>query len=241
VRVWLGMFRPGCVSAHMRALTTALVCCVLSACAAGAATQEAPAQPAPAGEPSPVSNSEPSGATTALVLDPAASKASYHAHEQLVGRNLPSEAVGTSSAVSGSIVLGPNGSIPADQSRVSVDLRQLASDESRRDNFIKGNTLETNRYPTATFVPRQSAGLTTPLPSSGQATFELSGDLTVHGVTRPVTWQVSADFGEGDVRGDATTQVNISDFGMSPPKAGPVLSIQDGLTLEVAFHASRSP
>jgi polyisoprenoid-binding protein YceI len=174
-----------------------------------------------------------------LVVDPAASRASYHAHEQLVGRSLPSETIGTSAAVSGAIQLNLDGSIAADQSQVTVDLRQLTSDESRRDNFIKGNTLQTNRYPTATFVPRETQGLPSPLPTSGQVTFALSGDLTVHGVTRPVTWQVTAQFTSDGVSGDATTQVNISDFGMSPPKAGPVLSIEDGLTLELAFSATR--
>jgi polyisoprenoid-binding protein YceI len=174
-----------------------------------------------------------------LVIDPAASKASYHAHEQLVGRNLPSEAVGTSSAVSGSLVIAADGSIVPDQSEISVDLRRLTSDESRRDNFIKGETLQTSRYPTATFVPREAQGLPTPLPGSGQLSFELSGDLTVHDVTRPVVWQVTAQFAWPAVTGQATTTVNISDFGMTPPKAGPVLSIQDQLTLELAFSAAR--
>jgi polyisoprenoid-binding protein YceI len=58
-------------------------------------------------------------------------------------------------------------------------------------------------------------------------------------VTRPVTWTVNAQFGNSSVDGDATTNVNISDFGMTPPKAGPVLSIDDGLTLELAFAANR--
>ena len=179
------------------------------------------------------------GASIRLVIDSAASKASYHAHEQLVGRSLPTEAVGSTSSVSGSLVLAADGSIVADQSNISVDLSKLQSDESRRDNFIKSSTLQTSRFPMATFVPREAQGLPSPLPTSGQATFQLVGDLTVHGVTRPATWQVTAQFGDGTVSGNATTSVNISDFGMSPPKAGPVLSIEDGLTLELAFTAAR--
>jgi polyisoprenoid-binding protein YceI len=179
------------------------------------------------------------GAAVTLTLDPAASTARYHAHEQLVGKTLPSEAVGTSKAVSGNVVIAADGSIVADQSKISVDLSKLASDESRRDNFIKGTTLQTARFPMATFVPREAQGLPSPMPTSGQITFALLGDLTVHGVTRPVSWQVIAQFGEASVSGSATTHVNISDFGMSPPKAGPVLSIEDALTLELAFSASR--
>ena len=175
-----------------------------------------------------------------LQIDPSASKASYHAHEQLVGRSLPSEAVGTSTSVSGSIQLAGNGAINADQSQVQVDLSQLQSDQDRRDNFIKGQTLQTSRYPMASFVPREAQGLPSPLPNDGQLEFQLSGDLTVHGVTKPVTWDVNAQFTPASITGDATTNVNISDFGMTPPKAGPVLSIEDGLTLELAFSANRS-
>ena len=204
----------------------------------GTAAQPNQAQPSQAGAPGQAA-SQAQAATTTLVIDSSASKASYRAHEQLVGRTLPSEAVGTTTSVSGSLVFAPDGSIVADQSKISVDLSKLQSDESRRDNFIKGTTLQTSRFPMATFVPREAQGLPSPLPTSGQATFQLVGDLTVHGVTRPVTWQVTAQFGDASVSGAATTTVNISDFGMSPPKAGPVLSIEDGLTLELAFTAAR--
>ena len=121
---------------------------------------------------------------------------------------------------------------------ITVDLSKLQSDESRRDNWIKNDTIQTSRFPMATFVPREAQGLPTPLPSSGQATFQLLGDLTVHGVTKPVTWQVTAQFADGAVTGNATTNVKITDFGMTPPKVGPVLGIEDALTLELAFSAS---
>jgi polyisoprenoid-binding protein YceI len=174
-----------------------------------------------------------------LVLDPSASQASYKAREVLVGKTLPSEAVGTAPGVSGSLLLGADGSVAADQSTITVDLTKLKSDEGRRDNFVRSDTLQTSRFPTATFVARETQGLTMPLPTSGEATFQLLGDLTVHGVTRPVTWQVTAQFADTTVSGSATTNVKITDFGMTPPKAGPVLSIEDALGLELVFSANR--
>jgi polyisoprenoid-binding protein YceI len=174
-----------------------------------------------------------------LVLDSSASQASYHAREQLVGKSLPSDAVGTSKSVSGSVVLGADGSVLADQSKISVDLTKLQSNESRRDNFIKSDTLQTSRFPVATFAPNEIQGLPMPLPTAGQVTFQLLGDLTVHGVTKPVTWQVTATFADSTVSGSATTAIKITDFGMTPPRAGPVLSIEDALTLELAFTAAR--
>lgn len=197
----------------------------------------APATSAPAATTAPAPAA--SGSNVTLVLDASASSATYRARETLVGRSLPSEAVGTTKKVSGTIVLDPSGDPVDDQSHITVDLTTLQSDESRRDNFIKGQTLNTSRFPTATFVPRSVQGLPAPLPTSGQATFALSGDLTVHGTTRPVTWQVTATFGNANMTGNATTTVQITDFGMSPPKAGPVLSIEDQLTLELNFAAAR--
>jgi polyisoprenoid-binding protein YceI len=217
--------------------------CLLATACGSAATTSAPAAFVAGATPQPNATSQGTSASssgrTILVVDVSASHASYHAHEQLVGRNLPSEAVGTSPGVSGTIVLAADGSIDPTQSQIKVDLSQLTSDQSRRDNFIKGNTLQTSQFPMATFTPRAAADLPNPLPTDGTAMFQLSGDLTVHGVTRPVTWQVTSQFTPANVSGDATTDVNISDFGMTPPKAGPVLGIQDGLTLELNFTAAR--
>jgi polyisoprenoid-binding protein YceI len=224
----------------------------MSAAACGAPTTT----PAPTSPPAPTSTAQPASAAqpttvvtknaalaiaqnVTLVLDGAASQASYRARETLVGRSLPSEAVGTTKKVSGTIVLNGSGDPIVDQSRITVDLTALQSDESRRDNFIKGNTLNTKQYPTATFVVRDVEGLPSPLPTSGDANFQLVGDLTVHGVTRPVTWQVTANFANGTMSGSATTTVQITDFGMTPPKAGPVLSIEDQLKLELVFAAER--
>jgi polyisoprenoid-binding protein YceI len=224
-----------------RAVVLAGLCTLAVACGP-AATNPPPTSAPPAAAPTttpPTTAPAPSSDAAHLAIDPASSSASYHAREQLVGRSLPSDAVGTSPGVTGALVLGADGTILADQSTISVDLTKLKSDESRRDNFIQRDTLQTSQFPTATFIPRQVQGLATPLPTSGQATFQLLGDLTVHGVTKPATWQVTAQFADTSVTGNATTSVKLTDFGMTPPKAGPVLSIEDGLTLELGFTANR--
>lgn len=159
--------------------------------------------------------------------------------EQLANLNFPSDAVGSTREVSGTIVFGPNGALVPEQSKITVDLRTLQTDQGRRDNFIKQNTLQTDRFPTAEFVPRQVTGLPSPLPTSGEATFQLSGDLTVHGVTRPVTWDVTARFAGQEVTGTATTRTTITGFGMDLPRVAAVLSIDDEARLEVDFRVTR--
>jgi polyisoprenoid-binding protein YceI len=173
-----------------------------------------------------------------LVVDPNNSQASYHARERLAGNDLPSDAVGTTHNLSGAVVLNADGSVNSGQSQVTLDLTSLTSDEDERDSFIKSNTLQVNQFPTATFVPTEIVGLDTPLPTSGQQTFQLLGQLTVHGVTRPVSWDVNAQFGDASISGDATTGIKITDFGMTIPSVAAVLSLNDALTLELQFAAN---
>jgi polyisoprenoid-binding protein YceI len=168
------------------------------------------------------------------------SEARYRAQETLSGRGF-NEAVGRTSGVQGSIVLDVAGAVLADQSKITVDMASLTSDSGTRDNFIKRNTLQTAQHPTAEFVPTSAPGLPLPLPTSGSATFQLVGDLTVRGVTRPATWDVQAEFSEGGVAALAATTVLMTDFGMEPPKAGPVLSIEDSVKLELDVKGTVAP
>jgi polyisoprenoid-binding protein YceI len=207
------------------------------------------AQPAlvattPAGLPTPAPTSATgavaTGAPVTITLSPDGSEARYRVKEQLVGRQLPNEAVGATRGVRGQIALSATGAVVREQSRITVDLATLRSDESRRDQFIRANTLQTQRFPTAEFVPAQVNGLPAPLPTSGEHRFQLVGDLTVHGVTRPATWEVTARAAGQEISGKATTQLKLTDFGMTPPRVGPVLSIEDAVILELHFRATRS-
>jgi polyisoprenoid-binding protein YceI len=180
----------------------------------------------------------PAESSVRLKLVPGENEARFRAREQLAGRSLPNDAVGNTRDVSGTIVLGPNGAIRSEQSKVLVDLRTLKSDQGRRDNFIKNNTLQTSQFPTAEFVPMETRELASPLPSTGERTFQLVGNLTVHGTTRPARWDVSAHFADQQVAGSAVTTVRLEDFGMSRPTVGPVLSIEETLRLELDFRAA---
>jgi polyisoprenoid-binding protein YceI len=111
-------------------------------------------------------------------LVPGQNEVRYRVREQLVRLTLPSDAVGATHEVTGMIVINPDGTIVPDESKVRVNLRTLASDDSRRDGFLRRRTLQTDRFPFAEFVPLEVQGLPSPLPESGEVTFRLVGDLT---------------------------------------------------------------
>ena len=154
--------------------------------------------------------------------------------EQLVGKNFPNDAIGETPDVTGSIVFGADGVVQAGSS-ITVKTTTLKSDESRRDNFIRTSGLETARYPEVKIVPKSVEGLPWPLPASGQVSFRLTGDMTVHGQTKPVTWDVTADLGADSATGRATTRFKFGDFGMGVPRVFVVLSVEDDIRLEMDF------
>jgi polyisoprenoid-binding protein YceI len=210
--------------------------------AASPAPASSPAAGAAPGSSAPLAASSAStaGNNLSFVFEPGTSEMRYRARETFVDQPTPVEAVGSTKQVSGTIVLTSDGAIIPAESKVNVDLSTLASDRRQRDNFIKQNTLQTAQYPNAELVLREVTDLLKPLPAAGNDSFQLHGDLTVHGVTRPVQWEVEANFSPDAVVGTATTRVKITDFGMQTPRAGPVLSVENDIRLELDFNARRS-
>lgn len=168
------------------------------------------------------------------------SEVRYRVREQLAGLSFPNDAVGTTRAIDGGLALDAQGRVLPGDSRFTVDLRTLRSDEARRDNYIRRNTLETDRYPTVVFVPSELRGLPVPLPSAGPASFELVGDLTVREATRRITWEATATFNGQDVSVRASTAFRFGDFGLRVPRVAVVLSVEDHIRLEADLLLRRS-
>ncbi len=96
-----------------------------------------------------------------------------------------SDAVGRTSAVTGSVTLKRQGEkIVASDARFTADLTQLQSDESRRDNRMRTIGIETDRFPSATFVSAPPIELPSTALSGALTKVQAPGDLTIHGVTK---------------------------------------------------------
>lgn len=181
-------------------------------------------------------SADPAPARLHFVVAPTGNEARYRVREQLVGRDLPNDVIGVTKDVTGRLVVEPNGRVVTDSSRIVVQVATLKSDQSRRDNYLRRNTLETAKYPTVELVPQTFAGITEPIPAGATRTFSLTGNLTIHGVTRPTTWQVTAR-GEGrDVVGTAKTAFTFKDFALTQPRVPIVLSVADTVRLEYDFR-----
>jgi polyisoprenoid-binding protein YceI len=120
-------------------------------------------------------------------------------------------------------------------------MKTLKSDKDRRDGFVQRRVLETDKFPTVELVPKTFLGLATRPASATPTSFDLVGDLLVHGVTHPTTWKVTAHSDGSDVVGTATTSFTFKDFGLDQPKVPVVLSVADTIKLEYDFRFTPAP
>ena len=171
----------------------------------------------------------------------AGARARYLIREQLASLDFPNDAIGETGDVSGSIIFDAGGGIVSPGSKIVVDLRGLRSDSDRRDGYVRNRSLQTDTYPNAEFIIREAAGLPWPLPAQGEASFQLLGDMTVHGVTRPLTWDVAGSFDGNSFTGQAKTNFTFEEFEIDVPRVRVVLSVDNDIRLEVDFTAAASP
>jgi polyisoprenoid-binding protein YceI len=167
-------------------------------------------------------------------------KATYRVQEQFIGINFPSDAVGESQTVAGTIVINPDGSVNSGISKLTLDMRSFKSDQDQRDNYVKNRTFESEKFPMAEFVPRRVQGLPVPFPTMGQAGIQLIGDMTIKGVTKEVTWNGIAIFTKEQVSGRVMTNFTFATFGLTKPTIGRLLSVDDKIQLEVVFKMKTS-
>jgi polyisoprenoid-binding protein YceI len=117
--------------------------------------------------------------------------------------------------------------------RVDVDVTQLKSDKSQRDNRIRTDGLETDTYRTASFE------LTTPIdlgsvPAAGaEVAVQAIGNLTLHGVTRPTTFDLRARWNGETIDVAGSTEVVMADYQINPPNVGGFVSVDDHGTVEL--------
>lgn len=227
------------MSVHARSIAAAIGAAILVAACGGSATPATPtATPTAATIASATATGTAVSAGAWIITDK--SKATIRVREQLVGVSLPSDAVLTASGAKGSFELNSDGTFTS-ASKITFEMTTLSSDERDRDNFIKNDTLQVRQFATASFVPTKTSGLTLPLPTSGTFTFTLTGNMTIKGKTKEVTFDVTAKRDGGDLTATATANPSwkFGDFGMTAPSVPfRVLSVTDEIRAAIDIVAT---
>ena len=159
-------------------------------------------------------------------------------NEKFANLPAPSDAELTTNSIQGQLILGAD-TKPVEGSKIMVDLRTLKSDKTQRDNFIRMNTLQSDQFPLAVYVVTGVDGWTGPLTEGKSSTFKLLGNMTIHGVTKPVTFDTTATMTGGTITGTASTSFAFEDFGMTPPNVS-IVKANDLIKLDMNMVATKA-
>jgi polyisoprenoid-binding protein YceI len=181
-----------------------------------------------------------SAAGTTYIVAPTGNEARYRVREQLAGVDLPNDAIGATKEITGQVVVDASGAVNKTASKVTISLKNLKSDKSRRDGYLKTHALETEKFPTVEFAPTGFQGLTGK-PGATPVDFDVMGNLMVHGAAHPTTWKVNAKTDGNDIVGTAKTAFTFKDVGMDQPRVPIVLSVEDTIKLEYDFRLTPKP
>jgi polyisoprenoid-binding protein YceI len=230
------------VPAGSRVAVVALL--LLSACGRAATPSPAPTVQADPPTATPTTTTAVTSAPQANAITwtiDAASLATVRVREQLVRVPAPNDAIITIAGAQGSFTLNPDGTF-ATGSKISVDMNTVTTDDRQRTDSIRRDPLEVARFRTSELAPKTTTGLTLPLARSGDFAFQLTGDLTLHGVTKSVTFDVKATRANGKLTATATASPSwkFGDFGMRPPSSFSVLSIVDEIRMEFVLVANEA-
>ncbi|HEX7295540.1 MAG TPA: YceI family protein [Pyrinomonadaceae bacterium] len=157
-----------------------------------------------------MSANAPQTTTTTWNIDP------VHTHVEFKVRHMMITNVkGQFKSVTGVVTLDEN-DITRSHVEASIDAASIDTGEPDRDKHLKSaDFLDVEKFPTLTFA-------STRVTRVGSGELEVEGDLTIHGVTRKVTFSVEGPtppgkdpWGNMRIGFSATTKINRKDFGLT--------------------------
>ena len=172
------------------------------------------------------------------VIDQSKSNVNYGVGETFLNQNNRyNYAEGVTNIVSGDIIV--NFSEPALSSvgDITVDISAFKSDKTRRDNAIRDRWLESSKFPIAIFTPTQLKGLPEKYIPGDTVDFEIDGSLSVRDAIRPASFSVTLTVNDGEMLGQASTRLLMTDFGFDPPNISGILTAENEVDITFIFLA----
>jgi polyisoprenoid-binding protein YceI len=162
----------------------------------------------------------------------------YRVHEKFAAGLVDNEATGKSTDVTGTLTV--KGTTVSGVT-VTANLAALKSDKEFRDNALKSRGLQTDTFPTAKFVGSGSVTLPAAPVKGTTIDIQVPGQLTLHGVTKPVTVPVQGRWDGKTVQVVVKAlPINLTDYGMTPPTGGPIAEVDDHGDLEMQLFFTQA-
>ena len=106
-----------------------------------------------------------------------------------------------------------------------------------QQTMLSEKVLDVAKYPTIVFRSRQ---ISVENRSASHMRLRVAGDLTLHGVTRPITGPVDVDISAGRLTAAGNLIVRQTHFGIEPVSAGlGTVKVKDEVTVRYTFTARR--
>ena len=176
---------------------------------------------------------QPTNATDGEWAVVADSVVGYRVKEILFGQD--TEGVGRTSDVTGSLVIANNEVTSAE---FSVDMTTIKSDSSRRDRQVNNRILDTATFPTATFALNDPIALTPEALTGSDFTANITGTLTLRGVTKTVPVALTARLVDNVIEVNGSIEIVFAEWQIPDPSVSAIV-VEDRGLLEFLIRFSR--
>lgn len=146
------------------------------------------------------------------------------------------EAVGRTPEVTGTVTIDGQ---TVTATSIEADMSAITTDISRRDGAAR-RALDTDNFPTATFVLTEPIDLGADPASGDPVSATAVGDLTIHGVTNQVEVALDAQLVGDTIAIVGSTDVVFEDYGVTAPSAPVVVSLDDFGIIEFQLFLTQS-
>ena len=111
------------------------------------------------------------------------------------------------------------------------------SDRKKIEDTMRTEVLEVDKHPVITF---KSTSISASRVDEGKYQTKISGDLTLHGATRNVTFDAFVTFYEASLKAQGQFAINQSNYGIKPVSvAGGTIKVKDELKFSFDIVANR--
>lgn len=166
------------------------------------------------------------------------SQARFYINEVLLGNDKTVE--GVTSDVTGDIQFDLANPSAATVSTITINARDLSTDDNRRNGQIQNRILESSKdeFQYITFEPTSLVGLPETAAVGDTFNVEVTGNLTIRGVTLEKTFDVAVTVvSETELTGLGTATITHQEFELSIPNVPIVAGVEDDVRLEIEFNA----
>ena len=197
---------------------------------AAAPTAEMPEPtPTPTLLPEPTAVAEPPAPSGGGFTIGEGSEATFTVNEKLAWLDLPNDAVMRTEGISGTIYLDGSATV------IELDMHSMTSDSDRRDGYVRNRMFPNDR--TATFTVSDLGDLPDPLPEGEEIARQVQGELSIKGVTKPITFEVVARKDPDKLFVLGRTSFTWDDLELPPPNIPGRIQVKDEVQVEVLLSA----